>query len=159
MVSESSDVLESACSVTTGLADGLGDLAPDGTVNVVRCESRELSLEFLNELAPEHLEIMVEDADAVLSGVRSAGSVFLGPYSAVALGDYVAGPSHVLPTAGTAARLSGLKAADFRRTMNVISYAREGFVADAPQARLLAGLEGLRNHALSLDIRSRGELV
>lgn len=155
MVSESSDVLESVSGVIGGLSDGLGGNAPDGPVSLVHCASRDLSLAFINELAPEHLELMVGDPEAVLPQVRSAGSVFVGPYSAVALGDYIAGPSHVLPTAGTATRLSGLKAADFRRTMNVIAYTREGFATDAPQASLLAGLEGLRNHALSLDIRNR----
>lgn len=156
MVSESSAVLESARGVIEGFAQGLRkDLIPEGTINLVRCASRELALGFLNELAPEHLELMVEDADKLLSEITAAGCVFVGPFSTVALGDYLAGPSHVLPTAGTAARLSGLRADDFRRAMNVVSYTREGFESDAPEARLLATLEGLRNHALSLDVRNR----
>jgi histidinol dehydrogenase len=96
---------------------------------------------------------MVEGAEALLPLVRSAGSVFLGPWSAVALGDYIAGPSHVLPTGGTARRLSGLSASDFTRTMNVIKYTREGLEADAADATALASAEGLGNHARSVEIR------
>ncbi len=156
MVCEQPDVLDAAAGVISGLLEGLDEgTATAGDVALVRCGTRELSLGFLNELAPEHLELMVESAVELLPGVTSAGCVFLGPMSAVALGDYVSGPSHVLPTGGTAARLSGLRCDDFRRTMNVISYTEEGFEADAPEARLLAGLEGLRFHALSLDIRNR----
>ncbi len=157
LVCESDEVLQSARAVLLGMAEGLsGEEVSQGKVNMVRCSGRELALEFLNELAPEHLELMVDGATDLLPDIRSAGCVFLGPYSAVALGDYVAGPSHVLPTSGTASRLSGLKASDFRRTMNVVSYTEEGFRGDAPEAVLLARLEGLSNHALSLDIRSRG---
>lgn len=156
IVSEHEEVLESAGGVLSGLADGMNDeTGARMMVHLVRCASPELSVEFLNELAPEHLELMVEDAQSLLPDIRSAGCVFIGPFSAVALGDYVAGPSHVLPTAGTAARLSGLNVGDFRRVMNVISYEKEAFDADAPVAKLLAGLEGLRNHALSLDVRKR----
>jgi histidinol dehydrogenase len=156
IVSERSDILEAAAGVTSGLLEGLEE-GPVGAadINLVRCATRELSLGFLNELAPEHLELMADSSEELLSGVTSAGCVFLGPMSAVALGDYISGPSHVLPTGGTAARLSGLRCEDFRRTMNVISYTEEGFEADAPQAGVLAGLEGLRFHALSLDIRNR----
>jgi histidinol dehydrogenase len=156
MVSESSEVLESARGISLGLAEreGGGETV-EGTLAFVRCASRELSIRFINEFAPEHLELMVSDAREVVAGITSAGAVFVGPYSAAAMGDYVAGPSHVLPTAGTASRLSGLNAGDFRRSMNVISYTEDGFRRDAPTARLLAGLEGLGNHALSIDIRNR----
>lgn len=156
LVSESAEVLESALAVAAGMSDGLGSGSPTGGVNLVRCASRGLSLEFLNALAPEHLELMVEDADDLVGEIRSAGCLFVGQYAAVALGDYIAGPSHVLPTGGSAARLSGLSAADFTRAMNVVRYTREGFEEDAPWARLLAGLEGLSKHAMSLDIRARG---
>jgi len=156
MVSESPDVLQAAHGVITGLAEGIsGKEGSRGAVGLVRCASRELAVSFLNELAPEHLELMVEGASSLLPEISSAGCVFIGPYSPAVMGDYMAGPSHVLPTGGTAARLSGLTVEDFRRTMNVVSYTREGFKADAGEARLLAALEGLRNHALSVDIRDR----
>ncbi|HEY5530995.1 MAG TPA: histidinol dehydrogenase [Candidatus Anoxymicrobiaceae bacterium] len=155
IVSESSDVLESARGVLSGFADGLDDPEPRGSVSLVLCASRSLAIDFLNALAPEHLELMVDEAQNVLPDIHSAGCVFIGPYSPVALGDYVAGPSHVLPTGGTAARLSGLNAQDFRRTMNVISYTEQGFRSDAPQAKLIARLEGLKKHAFSIEIRER----
>jgi histidinol dehydrogenase len=97
---------------------------------------------------------MVEGAEELLGAIKSAGAVFLGQYAAVALGDYVAGPSHVLPTGGTAARLSGLSAADFLRRMNVISYSREGLENDAEVASVLASVEGLDNHARSISLRT-----
>ena len=71
----------------------------------------------------------------------------------MALGDYIAGPSHVLPTGGTAARRSGLSAQSFRKTMNVIGYSRQGLEADSADAVLLARLEGLERHARSIEMR------
>jgi len=148
LISESPGVLEA---VKESLA-GAGSI--DGTCHLLRCASRRQSIELVNAIAPEHLELMVEDAANLLPSIKSAGAVFLGRYSAVALGDYVAGPSHVLPTGGTAARLSGLSAADFLRRMNVISYSREGLLQDAATASLLATLEGLDNHARSISLRT-----
>ena len=156
LVSESSDVLQSARGVLAGLADGMeGESVSQGAFNLVTCDSGALSASFLNRLAPEHLELMVDGASEFLERIDTAGCVFVGPYSAVALGDYVAGPSHVLPTGGAAARLSGLVAGDFLRTMNVVRYTGEGFKADAAAAARIARLEGLEKHALSLDIRLR----
>lgn len=133
----------------------LEDAGPiDGECHLVRCASREQSLELLSALAPEHLELMVEDAANLLPSIKSAGAVFLGQNSAVALGDYIAGPSHVLPTGGTASRLSGLSAADFLRRMNVISYTAEGLEKDVGTAWILATMEGLDNHALSVILRT-----
>lgn len=154
MVSVSGELLEAASGVIMGLSDAGGG-EKDGTVSLVLCADDGLAVDFLERLAPEHLELMVEDAEKLIGRIRSAGCVFVGPYSAVALGDYIAGPSHVLPTGGSAAMRSGLSGQSFRRTMNVIRYTRDGFALDAPEARLLADLEGLRRHALSLDIRMR----
>jgi len=129
-------------------------VAVEGELDLVLCASREQSIELLNAIAPEHLELMVQGAAELLVAIKSAGAVFLGQYSAVALGDYVAGPSHVLPTGGTAARLSGLSAADFIRRMNVISYTKEGLENDAETASVLATVEGLDNHARSISLRT-----
>lgn len=155
MVSESREVLASAESLLKGMAEGLSREYKEVAFHFVWCEKRELAISFANALAPEHMEIIVDGAWAVLKEIKSAGCVFLGPYSAAALGDYIAGPSHVLPTAGTACRLSGLKAEDFRRTMNIVSYDRVGLSGDWEDARRLALLESLEMHALSIDVRMR----
>jgi len=155
MISESAGVLKAAAGVISGLDVGATAGSGNGSVNLVLSATRELSLEFLNRLAPEHLEIMVEGAENIVDGLRSAGAVFVGPYSPAVMGDYLAGPSHVLPTGGAAARQSGLSAESFRRTINVIAYTEEGFLKDAGEARLLASMERLEKHALSVDIRMR----
>ena len=107
----------------------------------------------VNDLAPEHLEIQTESPEAVLRNIRSAGAVFLGKYTPVAVGDYVAGPSHTLPTGGTARWASGLTANDFLRSMSVVSYEYEGLAADAPDLFRMAEAEGLAAHAESVRKR------
>jgi histidinol dehydrogenase len=97
---------------------------------------------------------MTEDAPGILPSISSAGCVFIGDLSAVAFGDYIAGPSHVLPTGGTAGRLSGLRAEDFTHVMNVVSYTNEGLLSDSADAVRLAKLEGLSWHAKSIELRS-----
>lgn len=156
IVSESRGLLEKAGSeVSAAVAEFSGDPPGRSAAVLVWSASREVSVEFLNALAPEHLELMVSGPEDVLPLVTSAGCVFLGNWSAVALGDYVAGPSHVLPTGGSASRLSGLRADDFRKTLNTVAYTEKGFVSDAKSAMLLAGLEGLSKHKASLEIRDR----
>ncbi len=106
-----------------------------------------------NRVAPEHLEIQTRRPEEVLRGVRCAGAVFLGPHTPVAVGDYVAGPSHTLPTGGTARWASGLTANDFVRTMSVVEYTAEALAADAPDIYRMAGVEGLSAHAESVRRR------
>jgi histidinol dehydrogenase len=118
-------------------------LAPDGH-EAVACA---------NEIAPEHLQIMTRDSESVLELVENAGAVFVGHHTPVALGDYVAGPSHVLPTGGTARFASGLSANDFQRRYSVISFSRAGVERMAGDVRCLAAKEGLSAHAASVDIR------
>lgn len=155
LVTESKEVLESTTEAFTRLTGGSEEESGEGTASLVRCPSEEISIELLNELAPEHLEIMVDNPREILPAVNSAGCVFLGPYSPVALGDYIAGPSHVLPTGGASKRFSGLSAQEFRKALNLVSYSREGLLRDAGEAKLLANLEHLERHALSIDIRER----
>jgi histidinol dehydrogenase len=107
----------------------------------------------VNLLAPEHLHIATRGPEALLERIDHAGAVFLGPYSPVALGDYVAGPSHVLPTGGTARFASGLSANDFLRRSSVIAFTREGLAQVADDVRLLADKEGLTAHRASVDVR------
>jgi histidinol dehydrogenase len=107
----------------------------------------------VNTLAPEHLEILTRDPEAVCERIDHAGAIFLGPYSPVAVGDYAAGPSHVLPTGGTARFTSGLSANDFLRRSSVLSFTREGLARMAPDVCCLAEHEGLTAHAASVALR------
>lgn len=106
-----------------------------------------------NQLGPEHLHIAARDAEGLLDQIDNAGAIFLGHYSPVAVGDYVAGPSHVLPTGGTARFASGLSANDFLRRSSVMVFTRRGLEAQAADIRQLAEKEGLTAHAASVDIR------
>jgi histidinol dehydrogenase len=104
-------------------------------------------------IAPEHLHIATDDAELLLEKIHHAGATFLGNYSPVAVGDYVAGPSHVLPTGGTARWASGLSANDFLRAHSVIAYTPAGLRQVAPDVQQLADKEGLTAHRASVDIR------
>jgi histidinol dehydrogenase len=106
-----------------------------------------------NQIAPEHLHIQAKDADRLVHKIVSAGAIFVGPHTPVALGDYAAGPSHVLPTGGTARFASGLSANDFLRRSSVLSFTPEGLQAMAGDVRLLAAKEGLYAHAASVEVR------
>jgi histidinol dehydrogenase len=107
----------------------------------------------VNQLAPEHLHIATREPEALAERVDNAGAIFLGHYTPVALGDYAAGPSHVLPTGGTARFASGLSANDFLRRSSVLSFSRDGLVRIAGDVRLLAEKEGLTAHAASVAVR------
>lgn len=106
-----------------------------------------------DELATEHLHISTADPEKMLDKVQNAGAIFLGHYTPVALGDYVAGPSHVLPTGGTARFANGLSAVDFLKRSSVISYNKPGLALDADLVRLMADKEGLTAHRSSVDVR------
>jgi len=106
-----------------------------------------------NSLAPEHLHIATEHAEQLAGQIERAGAIFLGNYSPVALGDYAAGPSHVLPTGGTARWASGLTANSFLRTNSLISYTAAGLGGLAEDVQRMADYEGLTAHRRSVDIR------
>jgi len=106
-----------------------------------------------NLIAPEHLHIATNDAEQVLAKIRNAGATFLGNYSPVALGDYVAGPSHVLPTGGTARWASGLTANDFLRSGSVISFDQSAMEQVAADVRTMSDKEGLTAHRKSVEMR------
>lgn len=116
-------------------------------------DSPAQACEVTDLIAPEHLHIQTDDPESYLANIRNAGAVFLGAYTPVALGDYAAGPSHVLPTGGTARFAAGLSVTDFLRSHSVISYSREGLGQIADETALLAQLEGLTAHRASVDIR------
>ena len=107
----------------------------------------------INEIAPEHLSIQVRDQMGVLSSIRNAGSIFLGPYTAVACGDYASGTNHVLPTAGYAKLYSGLNVAMFCKTSTVQIIDRQGLERLGDTVEGLARAEGLYAHARSVSIR------
>lgn len=106
-----------------------------------------------DQLATEHLHISTADPEAMLAKVQNAGAIFLGHHTPVALGDYVAGPSHVLPTGGTARFANGLCSLDFLKRSSVISYNAAALAKDADDVRLMAGKEGLTAHSASVDVR------
>ncbi|MCP5179398.1 MAG: histidinol dehydrogenase [Pseudomonadales bacterium] len=109
-----------------------------------------------NRIAAEHVQLMVRDPHALLPLVRHAGAIFLGASTGEVLGDYVAGPSHVLPTYGTARFSSPLSVYDFRKRSSVIELSREGLLALAPTAVSLAMSEGLEAHGAAAAIRLAG---
>lgn len=109
-----------------------------------------------DEIAPEHLHIATAEAERLAGLVRHAGAIFVGHYSPVAIGDYAAGPSHVLPTSGTARFASGLSANDFLRSASVLCFSRQALARLAPDACRLASVEGLTAHRASLEVRISG---
>jgi histidinol dehydrogenase len=113
------------------------------------------ALAVANEIAPEHLELLVEGAEALLPLVRRAGAVFLGPYAPASVGDYVAGPNHVLPTARTARFASGLRVDDFRTHIHAVSVEAGALTRLAPHVVAIAEAEGLPAHAESVRVRER----
>lgn len=106
-----------------------------------------------NRIAPEHLELMVNEPNEVLKKITSAGAVFLGNYSPVTAGDYLAGPSHVLPTGRSARFFSPLGVDDFLKRMSVISYSKDELLEIGDAAQKLALLEGLDAHAKAVEMR------
>lgn len=117
----------------------------------------EEGIDAVNRLAPEHLEIIVREPFQYLSRIENAGAIFLGPYSSEPVGDYFAGPNHVLPTNGTARFSSPLNVDDFIKKSSVIYYSKEALLRDGGQIISLARHEGLDAHARAIQIRLEKE--
>ena len=133
-----------------------GDLARQSLEDfgaVILARDADEACQLADEIAPEHLHVATENAEELLGKLRHAGAIFLGNYTPVALGDYAAGPSHVLPTSGTARFASGLSTNDFLRPGSVIHFGRDGMERLAPAVRALATKEGLTAHRQSVEIR------
>jgi histidinol dehydrogenase len=111
------------------------------------------AIEVANRLAPEHLEIMVRSPQKLAKRITSAGAIFLGPYSPVTVGDYVAGPSHVLPTGGSARAFSVLSIDDFVRRTHVISYTKKALERMREPLERIAAIEGLPRHYEAVKVR------
>jgi histidinol dehydrogenase len=121
---------------------------------LIRVADRAEAARLADTLATEHLHIACDNPDEMLGRIRFAGAVFIGPYSPVAVGDYVAGPSHVLPTGATARFASGLSSNDFLRSNSVIHFTQAELQNAAGDITLLAEREGLTAHAASITIRT-----
>ncbi|GAV23935.1 histidinol dehydrogenase [Carboxydothermus pertinax] len=126
-----------------------------GGIVVVRDKEEAFSLS--NRLAPEHLELMLEEPFSYLPKVKNAGAIFLGNFSPEPMGDYLAGPNHVLPTSGTSRFYSPLAVDNFLKKSSVIYYSKEGFLEDAQDVIKLAETEGLFAHALAVKVRISNE--
>lgn len=109
--------------------------------------------EVVNDFAPEHLEILTRKPESVMKGIRAAGAIFLGPWTPESAGDFAAGPSHVLPTGGSAARFNGLTVDDFRRRSSVLSFTRKDLERCRPIIRAFGRVEGLEGHVRSAEAR------
>ena len=120
-------------------------------------ENLEAAVAAANEIAPEHLEILTENPFEVMTKIRNAGAIFMGPYSSEPLGDYYAGPNHVLPTNGTARFFSPLNVDDFVKKSSIIYYSREALFAASKDIQAFANAEGLTAHANSIRTRFEEE--
>lgn len=123
---------------------------------IIKVRDMETACEVSNLYGPEHLAIQTEDADELVASITAAGAVFVGRFAAETLGDYAAGPSHVLPTDGGARTLGGITTSSFMTTMSVQTVTKAGAAVLAPVAARLARLEGLEAHARAADLRSAG---
>ena len=120
---------------------------------IIVCDNINDVIDVANEIASEHLEIMTKDAARVMTKIRNAGAIFIGPYSSEPLGDYFAGPNHILPTNGTAKFFSPLNVDDFTKKTSIISYSEEGLKAVHEKIEYFAEQESLTAHANSIKVR------
>lgn len=143
------------CSVlvttSTRLAKQMKKVPARGYIILVK--SLRQGVDIVNQIAPEHLEIMVKNPQRILKDVKHAGAIFVGPYTPTAVGDYIAGPSHVLPTNGTARFFSGICISDFLKSSHVISYSKKALEKVKAPIEHLATLEGLPRHMESVRVR------
>jgi len=120
---------------------------------VIKVKNLEEAVDVSNLIAPEHLQLMVKSPQRLVSRITNAAAIFMGEYTPVALGDYVAGPSHVLPTAGTARFFSGLNLRSFVKSSHVIAYSRKALQGSAEWVKELTDLENLKDHWESVRVR------
>jgi histidinol dehydrogenase len=120
---------------------------------IVLVKNMDEAAEVANMLAPEHLEILTNNPRKIAKKIVHAGAIFLGPYTPVAIGDYVAGPSHVLPTGGSARFFSGLGVSDFYKSSHILSYTKKALEKLREPLEKVAGIEGLQKHLDSVKVR------
>jgi histidinol dehydrogenase len=143
--------LERALAASPRAAVARASLKRNGLI--VWVPSTAEAIRVANLRAPEHLAILTRDPESVAEGVRHAGAIFMGPDSPEAVGDYIAGPSHVLPTGGTARFASALGVYDFVKRTSLIRYTRSRLLNDADRVIVIAEAEGLPGHAQSMRVR------
>ncbi len=119
----------------------------------IYAKNMDEAVEIANRIAPEHLQVLTSNPKSIASKIRNAGAIFLGPYSPTALGDYAAGPSHVLPTLGTARFFSGICTSDFTKKSHVISYTKKALEKIREPIEKVALIEGLQKHSDSIKVR------
>jgi histidinol dehydrogenase len=161
LISPDGDYLDRVHSALARLLEGTprkeiirASLARRGAL--IETDSLDEAVAIANRVAPEHLELCVQDPERWLDGVRHAGAIFLGAHSPEVMGDYVAGPSHVLPTYGSARFSSPLGVYDFQKRSSVIQMSRAGSEALARTSATLAHGEGLTAHARAAEVRIEG---
>lgn len=122
---------------------------------IVLVDKINTAISLINEIAPEHLSLMIKNNNEIFYQIKNAGTIFLGSYSPVALGDYFAGPNHILPTNGTAKFFSSLNTNDFLKITNIISYSQKSVSLSKKHISQIALLEGLDGHKKSVEIRDK----
>jgi histidinol dehydrogenase len=125
---------------------------------IILVKNMRIALDLSNQIAPEHLEIMLEDPFQTLPYVHHAGAIFLGPWTPEAVGDYAAGPNHTLPTGGTARFFSPLGVHDFINRSSLLGFTKKGFMRISPVVETLADAEGLDAHANTIRVRRPGRI-
>ncbi|MGO4549388.1 histidinol dehydrogenase [Paenibacillus sp. 2TAB23] len=124
---------------------------------VLLVDSLEAGIDVVNQLAPEHLEVLTVDPMRLLGYIQNAGAIFLGPYSSEPVGDYFAGPNHIIPTNGTARFSSPVNVDDFLKKSSLIYYSKQALLANGEKIMTLARHEGLEGHARAIEIRLEKE--
>lgn len=120
---------------------------------IILVKNMDDAAEVANRLAPEHLQVLTNNPKNIVKNISNAGAIFLGPYTPVAVGDYVAGPSHVLPTGGSARFFSGLGVGDFYKSSHILSYTKKALEKVREPLEKVAGIEKLSKHLDSVKVR------
>ncbi len=150
------DAVDAAVEELTAAAPRRAEIEANlaGGGRVVLVDDAARALDAANAIAPEHLELMTADPELLVALVRNAGAVFCGPWAPAAVGDYVAGVNHVLPTARTARFASALRVDDFRRHVHVVTLDEDALRRVGPHVQALAAVEGLAEHGRSITLRT-----
>jgi len=122
---------------------------------LIYVSSDQKLIEVINKIAPEHLELNIRKYKNIINKIINAGSIFIGKYSTEAVGDYLAGTNHVLPTSGSAKFSSGLSVYDFYKRISYVNLSKKGIETLGPSVITLANFEGLAGHAKSVELRIR----